>query len=256
MGSFEVVLLTACDGRVDGAQWHVNADPPRLARWGGGRLQDTSALFILTPAVSPISSTRALASSRRSHSLPPLNEIVTAALILILSTPDTMPVQDRTNEFRACVESIRNRSSFPQRGAEAKQRLLPNGKGPESKSEFTRMASNIAKEISSTTIKLGKLAQRESPIPQVVAVSSLGAVAKRKTLFDDRPVEISVCSSLVHPLCPMYRRNPPLPGTHLHHQTRHCEHQQGDSCPSVVRQATQCSEREVAGGEAARGAQS
>lgn len=72
-----------------------------------------------------------------------------------------MPVQDRTNEFRACVESIRNRSSFPQRGAEAKQRLLPNGKGPESKSEFSRMASSIAKEISSTTIKLGKLAQRE-----------------------------------------------------------------------------------------------
>ncbi|KAI0734645.1 t-SNARE [Fomitopsis betulina] len=92
-----------------------------------------------------------------------------------------MPVQDRTNEFRACVESIRNRSSFPQRGAEAKQRLLPNGKGPESKSEFTRMASNIAKEISSTTIKLGKLAQ----------------LAKRKTLFDDRPVEISELTYII-----------------------------------------------------------
>lgn len=72
-----------------------------------------------------------------------------------------MPVQDRTNEFRACVESIRNRSSFPSKGAEQKQRLLqtrPEG----SKSEFTRMASAIGKDISSTTVKLGKLAQRES----------------------------------------------------------------------------------------------
>jgi len=37
------------------------------------------------------------------------------------------------------------------------------------------MASTIGKDISSTTVKLGKLAQ----------------LAKRKTLFDDRPVEIS-----------------------------------------------------------------
>lgn len=68
------------------------------------------------------------------------------------------PIQDRTNEFRSCVESIRSRSSLP-RGADAKQRLLRNGKTP-TKSEFTRMASTIGKDISSTTIKLGKLAQR------------------------------------------------------------------------------------------------
>lgn len=72
-----------------------------------------------------------------------------------------MPVQDRTNEFRACVESIRNRSSFPAKGAEQKQRLLQQSKSGGSKSEFTRMASSIGKDISSTTVKLGKLAQRE-----------------------------------------------------------------------------------------------
>ncbi len=73
-----------------------------------------------------------------------------------------MPVQDRTNEFRACVESIRNRSSLPSRGAEAKQRLLQSqGKDGGNKSDFTRMASAIAKDISSTTIKLGKLGQCE-----------------------------------------------------------------------------------------------
>ena len=71
-----------------------------------------------------------------------------------------MPVQDRTNEFRACVESIRNRSSLPAK-AEAKQRLLQTqGKDSGSKSEFTVMASGIARDISSTTIKLGKLGQR------------------------------------------------------------------------------------------------
>ncbi|KAI0936706.1 hypothetical protein AcW1_000876 [Taiwanofungus camphoratus] len=90
-----------------------------------------------------------------------------------------MPVQDRTNEFRACVDSIRHRSSLPPKGPEVKQRLLQSqAKGGGSKSEFSRTASMIAKEISSTTIKLGKLAQ----------------LAKRKTLFDDRPVEISVRS--------------------------------------------------------------
>ena len=72
-----------------------------------------------------------------------------------------MPVQDRTNEFRACVESIRSRSSVPARGAaQQKERLLQQGKSGGSKSEFTRMGTAIAKDISSTTIKLGKLAQR------------------------------------------------------------------------------------------------
>ncbi|KAK0233730.1 t-SNARE [Armillaria fumosa] len=92
-----------------------------------------------------------------------------------------MPIQDRTNEFRSCVESIRSRSSLPSRG-EAKQRLLHDGsRAHGSKSEFTRMASTIGKDISSTTIKLGKLAQ----------------LAKRKTLFDDRPVEISELTFII-----------------------------------------------------------
>ncbi|KDQ31012.1 hypothetical protein PLEOSDRAFT_1054141 [Pleurotus ostreatus PC15] len=93
-----------------------------------------------------------------------------------------MPVQDRTHEFRACVDSIRNRSVPPRHG-EAKQRLLnqANGRTGGSKSDFARMASAIGKDISSTTIKLGKLAQ----------------LAKRKTLFDDRPVEISELTFII-----------------------------------------------------------
>ncbi|KAJ3477143.1 hypothetical protein NLI96_g10671 [Meripilus lineatus] len=94
-----------------------------------------------------------------------------------------MPVQDRTNEFQACVESIRSRSSIPARSLpEVKQKLLQSqGRGEGSKSEFTRMAGGIGKEINATTIKLGKLAQ----------------LAKRKTLFDDRPVEISELTYII-----------------------------------------------------------
>ena len=70
----------------------------------------------------------------------------------------SMPVQDRTNEFLACVESIRNRSTLPARNTD-KQRLLDKQARADGKSEFTRMASAIGKDISGTTIKLGKLAQ-------------------------------------------------------------------------------------------------
>jgi len=91
-----------------------------------------------------------------------------------------MPVQDRTNEFRACVESIRTRSSMPSR-SDAKQRLLQSHGKSGGKSDFSRMAAGIGKDISSTNLKLGKLAQ----------------LAKRKTLFDDRPVEISELTFII-----------------------------------------------------------
>ncbi|CAE6519742.1 unnamed protein product [Rhizoctonia solani] len=80
-----------------------------------------------------------------------------------------MPVQDRTIEFRTCVESIRNRTLGPNR---SRQVTKPGS----SKSEFARMAGSIGKDIASCSLKLDKLAQ----------------LAKRKTLFDDKPVEISV----------------------------------------------------------------
>lgn len=78
-----------------------------------------------------------------------------------------MPVQDRTNEFRACVESIRNRSTISSRNAEQKQRLLHSQTKDSPKSEFSRLASAIAKDINTTTIRLGKLAQREHTIPSL-----------------------------------------------------------------------------------------
>lgn len=92
-----------------------------------------------------------------------------------------MSIQDRTHEFKACVDSIRNRTAIGARGQEAKQRLLNANARPTPKSEFSRMASAIGKDISSTTIKLNKL----------------GQLAKRKTLFDDRPVEISELTFII-----------------------------------------------------------
>lgn len=73
---------------------------------------------------------------------------------------ELMAIQDRTNEFRTCVDSIRNRSALPAKTAEAKQRLLQGHAKGTPKTEFSRMASAIGKDISSTTIKLGKLAHR------------------------------------------------------------------------------------------------
>ena len=70
-----------------------------------------------------------------------------------------MPVQDRTHEFRACVDSIRNRSAGGRNAT--KQPLLPNGKQVLPKSEFSQMAAGIGKDIAKTTGNLGKLAQRE-----------------------------------------------------------------------------------------------
>lgn len=103
-----------------------------------------------------------------------------------------MPVQDRTTEFFACTDSIRSRTSGPGK-SEARQRLLQNGKIAQ-KSELSQMALAIGKDINSTNIKLGKLAQREHHSQRCYIGSLIAAsVAKRKTLFDDRPVEISVC---------------------------------------------------------------
>ncbi|BGP18679.1 hypothetical protein JCM10213_006901 [Rhodosporidiobolus nylandii] len=93
------------------------------------------------------------------------------------------PYFDRTAEFRSFVESAAFRAaSASTSGAQAP--LIPaNGaKGRNAqRSEFARMAAKIGKDIQGTTGKLEKLAQ----------------LAKRKTLFDDRPVEISELTYII-----------------------------------------------------------
>ncbi|CAH7676259.1 syntaxin 5 [Phakopsora pachyrhizi] len=99
---------------------------------------------------------------------------------------------DRTQEFKSCVASIRSRTATTQRQVpEHKQRLLAGYSNSSNQSdkqrkspargEFARLAGGIGRDIQQTALKLSQLAQ----------------LAKRKTLFDDRPVEISELTYII-----------------------------------------------------------
>ncbi|KAJ5465522.1 hypothetical protein N7530_009309 [Penicillium desertorum] len=97
-------------------------------------------------------------------------------------------IQDRTSEFSAIMGHAQKRLGTSKVGSQ-RQALLtdaqrrqanasPQGAGQEAKaarSEFARRARDIGRGITGTMAKLQRLAE----------------LAKRKTLFDDRPVEIS-----------------------------------------------------------------
>ncbi|GAA5974690.1 hypothetical protein JCM11641_007224 [Rhodosporidiobolus odoratus] len=99
------------------------------------------------------------------------------------------PYFDRTSEFRSAVESAAFRAASSSTSTSQAPLLPPAGpagaagaKGRNAqRSEFARMAAKIGKDIQGTTGKLEKLAQ----------------LAKRKTLFDDRPVEISELTYII-----------------------------------------------------------
>ncbi|KDN41977.1 t-SNARE [Tilletiaria anomala UBC 951] len=113
--------------------------------------------------------------------------------------PTPSSVRDRTTEFKSIIESIRLRNGGPAGSTgpatSARHRLLEQpgessasaaaGQGASkkkaAKGEFAQRAQAIASDIASTTEKLGKLAQ----------------LARRKTLFDDRPVEISELTYII-----------------------------------------------------------
>ncbi|CAG8585777.1 16161_t:CDS:2, partial [Racocetra fulgida] len=105
-----------------------------------------------------------------------------------------MSVKDRTSEFHAAVESIRSRSSNGHGGFQARHNLEHrrpllggnntggkpiNGSNGLNKGEFSRMAGAIGKDINITAAKLQKLTKC------------------MKTLFDDRPVEISELTYII-----------------------------------------------------------
>lgn len=90
-------------------------------------------------------------------------------------------IQDRTDEFRSILAQAQRRQAQSKTGAQrqsllsAQQKAEANGTAPQRKhSEFQRSAREVARGISSTMAKLERLSQ----------------LARRKTLFDDRPVEI------------------------------------------------------------------
>ncbi|KAH8703515.1 ER-golgi SNARE complex subunit [Talaromyces proteolyticus] len=94
-------------------------------------------------------------------------------------------IQDRTNEFHSILGQAQKRMASNKVGAQ-RQALLsdsqrrqangaPDPTGKKGRSEFAKRAAEIGRGITGTTAKLQRLAE----------------LAKRKTLFDDRPVEIS-----------------------------------------------------------------
>ncbi|KAI9767318.1 MAG: cis-Golgi t-SNARE syntaxin [Geoglossum simile] len=107
----------------------------------------------------------------------------------------TTSIQDRTAEFLSVLNQVQKRQALSKVGAQ-RQSLLsdtqrreadgsPNGdaKGGRKggRSEFARRAAEIGRGITGTMAKLERLAQ----------------LAKRKTLFDDRPVEIAELTYIV-----------------------------------------------------------
>ncbi|KAF3930771.1 Syntaxin-5 [Dactylellina cionopaga] len=99
-----------------------------------------------------------------------------------------MTVQDRTLEFRSCVTTATRRlptasTSRNNLLSGASVPLLSNDveKKRVSKGEFARQAAEIGKKITTTTGKLERLA----------------LLAKRRTLFDDRPVEIAELTYII-----------------------------------------------------------
>ncbi|RUS23442.1 t-SNARE [Endogone sp. FLAS-F59071] len=94
-------------------------------------------------------------------------------------------IKDRTQEFHSAVESLRSRASNT--ALERRSLLASPPKGSKrhnelnSKSEFSLMAGQIGKEINLVAAKLEKLTK----------------LAKRKTIFDDKPVEISELTFII-----------------------------------------------------------
>ncbi|KAH8552091.1 t-SNARE [Umbelopsis sp. PMI_123] len=93
-----------------------------------------------------------------------------------------MSFRDRTSEFEALVERLQQRHdntvlerrSLIQHSSQTHDRI-------KSKTEFSLIAAEIGRNISNTTAKLEKLTK----------------LAKRKTLFDDKPVEISELTYII-----------------------------------------------------------
>ncbi|KAI9470987.1 MAG: t-SNARE [Benjaminiella poitrasii] len=98
--------------------------------------------------------------------------------------------KDRTNEFHSMCERIRSRSHTPTTVLEKRALLSPEPsdtnqsksyKNNHARSEFSLMAAEISRQITNTAGKLEKLTK----------------LAKRKTLFDDKPVEINELTFII-----------------------------------------------------------
>ncbi|KAK2100295.1 Syntaxin-5 [Saguinus oedipus] len=93
---------------------------------------------------------------------------------LVPPPPDTMSCRDRTQEFLSACKSLQSR----QNGIQTNKPAL---RAVRQRSEFTVMAKRIGKDLSNTFAKLEKLT----------------ILAKRKSLFDDKAVEIEELTYII-----------------------------------------------------------
>uniref|UniRef100_H0XCZ9 Syntaxin-5 n=1 Tax=Otolemur garnettii TaxID=30611 RepID=H0XCZ9_OTOGA len=96
------------------------------------------------------------------------------SVALVPPPPDTMSCRDRTQEFLSACKSLQSR----QNGIQTNKPAL---RAVRQRSEFTVMAKHIGKDLSNTFAKLEKLT----------------ILAKRKSLFDDKAVEIEELTYII-----------------------------------------------------------
>jgi syntaxin 5 len=97
-------------------------------------------------------------------------------------------IQDRTAEFKSVLKDVQKRQALSKVSSQRRglltdaEKAAANGDATKPRrSEFARKAAEIGRGIAGTMAKLEKLAQ----------------LAKRKTLFDDRPVEINELTFII-----------------------------------------------------------
>lgn len=97
-------------------------------------------------------------------------------------------IQDRTSEFRSVLAQAQRRQATSKVGAQRRSLLTDSEKAAANgdahqnrRSEFARRAADIGRGIAATMGKLEKLA----------------VLAKRKTLFDDKPTEINQLTFII-----------------------------------------------------------
>ncbi|KAH0422578.1 SNARE domain-containing protein [Colletotrichum camelliae] len=96
-------------------------------------------------------------------------------------------IQDRTSEFQSVLAQAQRRKASSKLGAQQRslltdsQKAAADGDSRPRRSEFARQAAQIGRGISATMGKLEKLA----------------TLARRRTLFDDRPVEINELTYII-----------------------------------------------------------
>uniref|UniRef100_U3FB13 Syntaxin-5 n=1 Tax=Micrurus fulvius TaxID=8637 RepID=U3FB13_MICFL len=115
----------------------------------------------------------------QTQAFPPLSAPPAATAAAPVNSPqpqwDAMSCQDRTHEFRSACKSLQSRENGLHINKPAQSGAI------QQRSEFTLMAKRIGKDLSNTFAKLEKLT----------------ILAKRKSLFDDKAVEIEELTYII-----------------------------------------------------------